>query len=261
MTEYRYPNETITLAITILLIGGVLLLSGVATVCLVPLLVILVVVLAYTGGRQHHAQLMRVAQPVTPETAPGLTAVAEHCARTLQPGPVALYVVPSRTVNAYTFGLSKPNVIVLHSALVQVMDADEMRFVIGHEMGHIALGHTWLNTLVGGMAGVPMPIGAAVVLTFAFRWWNRACEYSCDRAGLIACGSLRKATSALVQLVVGDINTDEELRRALAAIQAQDDGALGSLGELLATHPTIAKRLDMLRKYAESAEYRRLAGG
>jgi hypothetical protein len=38
MTEYRYPNETITLAITIRLIGGVLLLSGVATVCLVPLL-------------------------------------------------------------------------------------------------------------------------------------------------------------------------------------------------------------------------------
>jgi len=48
--------------------------------------------------------------------------------------------------------------------------------------------------------------------------------------------------------LAGDINTDEELRRALAAIQAQDNGDLGSLGELLATHPTIAKRLDMLRK-------------
>ena len=52
MTEYRYPNETITLAITILLIGGVLLLSGVATVCLVPLLVILVVVLGGFAGWQ-----------------------------------------------------------------------------------------------------------------------------------------------------------------------------------------------------------------
>jgi len=36
------------------------------------------------------------------------------------------------------------------------------------------------------MAGVPVGMGAAVLLSFAFRWWNRACEYSSDRAGLLA---------------------------------------------------------------------------
>ena len=261
MTDYRYPGESTTLALTILLIVGVLLITIPTTFCLVPLLVIIVITMAYYSGRQHQADVMRIGRQVTPGTAPELTAAAQDCARKLQPGPVALYVVPSRVVNAYTFGLSKPNMIVLHSSLLEIMDADEMCFVIGHEMGHVALGHTWLNTLVGGMAGAPMPIGAAVILTFVFRWWNRQCEYSCDRAGLIACGSLRKATSALVQLVAGDINTDEELRRALTAIQRRDDGVLEDLGGLLATHPRILKRLEMMRQYAESAEYRRLAGG
>jgi len=52
-----------------------------------------------------------------------------------------------REMNAYTFGLSDPRVVCSIQPF-QVMDAEELSFIIGHELGHVALGHTWLNSLI-----------------------------------------------------------------------------------------------------------------
>jgi Zn-dependent protease with chaperone function len=91
----------------------------------------------------------------------------------------------------------------------------------------------------------------------AFLWWNRACEYSADRAGLLACGRLHKAISALVKLAEG-ADTRGNMERALRHIEAEDDHALSSLSETLSTHPMMVRRIEQLRRYATSAEYRRL---
>ena len=37
--------------------------------------------------------------------------------------------------------------IVLYSSLFKIMDQDEIQFILGHEMGHVKLGHTWLRIL------------------------------------------------------------------------------------------------------------------
>jgi Zn-dependent protease with chaperone function len=148
---------------------------------------------------------------------------------------------------------------VLYSALFQVMDADEILFILGHELGHVALGHTWLNSLVGGMAGIPASFSVAVILNAAFLWWNRACEYSADRAGLLACGKPEKAISALVKLGAGSLgrgryNLEEVYRR----LDAEDDQLSGGLNEILATHPLLIHRIQELRKFVASDPYRRL---
>jgi Zn-dependent protease with chaperone function len=140
------------------------------------------------------------------------------------------------------------------------MDADEMRFIIGHELGHVTLGHTWLNTLVGGMAGLPTSFGGAVLLTLALRSWNRSCEFSADRAGLLACGSLGKATSALIKLVSAG-STPQELERALRAVEAEDDSPLNVLAQTLSTHPMIVRRIEQLRQFAASPEYQKMVVG
>jgi Zn-dependent protease with chaperone function len=93
----------------------------------------------------------------------------------------------------------------------------------------------------------------------AFLWWNRACEYSADRAGLLACGDPQTAISALIKLVAGTtVHTRADLERALRVIETEDDSLLNNLGETLATHPMIIKRIEHLRRYATSDEYRRL---
>lgn len=258
MTSYRHPNETPIFYLTFLLVVGVMVVSALPSLCMVPLLVAGFIGLTYFMSQAHHRQLLQTAYPVTNQNAPQLAALAQGCVSRLKPGPVEFYLQPERILNAYTFGFSQPNIVVLYSPLLEVMDADELRFVIGHELGHVALKHTWLNTLLGGMSGVPVGFGAAVILTLVFRWWNRACEYSADRAGLLACGSLQKSISALAQLAVGDINTQAELARALRVIEQQDENMGGSLAELLSTHPLILKRINELRQWAASDEYRRL---
>jgi Zn-dependent protease with chaperone function len=256
---YRYPNERLILAATLLLVLAVIALTATATVCLSVLFVAVFVAIAYGMNRSQHNELLRRAHRVTPQSAPGLAIVAEETIARLQPGDVQVFVAPSRSLNAYTFGILSPKVVVLNSALLEVMDADELRFVLGHELGHVRLGHTWLNSLVGGMAGIPSPLGASALLTAAFLWWNRACEYSADRAGMLACGKPHKALSALIRLEAGPMaRTRADLERALRVIDAEDDHALSHLEEALTTHPMMIKRIQQLRRYAASAEYRRL---
>lgn len=209
-------------------------------------------------NQSHHKALLSQAFQVSPQSAPGLSQIIEKCVARLRPGKIDVFVAPSNKLNAYTFGIGEVKSVVLYSPLLQVMDADELSFIVGHELGHVALGHSWLNTLLGGMAGIPLPIEAAVILNFAFRGWNRACEYSADRAGLLACGNINKAISALVKLVDANADTKEELQRALKIIEQEDDSIVNVLAETLATHPMIVRRIDQLKRYAASDEYRRL---
>jgi Zn-dependent protease with chaperone function len=256
---YRYPRERLILALTLFLVVAVIALTAAATVCLSAVFVVAAVWFAYVNNRAHHRALMTQARRITPHSAPGLALILDESVARLQPGDVQAFVAPGDTLNAYTFGLAPPKVVVLHSALLRVMDADEMRFILGHELGHIRLGHTWLSSLVRGMTGAPSPSLAMVILQMAFLWWTRACEYSADRAGLLACGDPRKAVSALVKLAVGPgVHTQADLRRALKYIDAEDDHALSSLSEALTTHPMTIRRIEQLQRYSASAKYRHL---
>jgi Zn-dependent protease with chaperone function len=258
MTQYRYPGEQAILWITLLIIMAAAVITAAPTICILPLFVLMFIGLAYMINRTHHTEIMHSAYPVTHKSSAELFDLAQDCAKRLRPSPFELYVLPNKQRNAYTFGLSNPRIVVLYSSLLETMDTDEMRFILGHELGHIALNHTWLNTLLGGMAGVPPSFGAAILFTFAFRWWNRACEYSADRAGLLACGSLEKATTALVKLVAGPLHNRAELERALAVVDAEDDSILNNLAETLSTHPLIINRIEKLREYAATSDYRSL---
>jgi Zn-dependent protease with chaperone function len=258
-TAYRYPNEQFILSATFILVFLVITLTATATFCAGGIFVFIVIGIAYMTSQSHHAQLIHEAHPVSPQEDPALTDIINKVSQQLQTGAVNVFVLPSRELNAYTFGFSDPKDIVLYAALFKIMDRDEMSFIIGHETGHIALGHTWLNSLIGGMAGIPSPSWASAILLLAFRSWNRACEYSADRAGLLACGSLKSAISALVKLTAGEAAlTSAGFQHALQMIDAEDDTFLGAMSDALSTHPLIIKRIEQLRQYAQTPEYIRL---
>ena len=259
--SYRYPSELSVLVLTLGLTLAVVAISAVVTLCASGVFIAGMLIMAYLANRAHHQALMDSAYPLTSANQPRLAALVRECVATLRPPGIEVFIAPGNALNAYAFGLSRPNTIVLFAPLFEVMDEEEMKFIISHEIGHVCLGHTWLNTLIGGMAGVPSPFGAALILAFAFRWWNRSCEYSADRAGLLACGNQSKATSALVKLVAGRQALDPRIfEAAQRQIESEDDQVWGLLGEALSTHPLLVKRIEQLRAYAASAEYRRLSG-
>lgn len=258
-TAYRVPYEHLILGLTFLLVLGVIALTATATVCASVVFLFAFVIFSYQAGFSHHQQLIRAARRVDRQHMPELDELVQQGITRIQPGPVEVYVLPSRELNAYTFGLNSPKVVVLYASLFKVMDADELLFIFGHELGHVALGHTWLNSLVGGLAGVPSPFSAAALMALAFLWWNRACEYSADRAGLLACGKPEKAVSALIKLAAGPQALDERsLEMVYRKIDAEDDTWLGNLQEALGTHPMLIRRIERLKEYAASSQYRRL---
>jgi Zn-dependent protease with chaperone function len=258
-TEYRYPYEYLILLLTIGVVLLVIAFTAAATVCGSVIFVPLVVIIGYLASRNNHKALLSQAQKVTPESIPEMAPLIEVNSARLQVEPVDVFIVPSNRLNAYTFGMDSPKAIVLYSPLFKIMDRDEIQFILGHEMGHVKLGHTVLNTLVGGMAGIPSSYGALAIMELAFRWWNRACEYSADRAGVLACAKPAKAISALVKLEAGPAAlTQVGMQAAIQHIESEDDDILENIAELVATHPMVAKRVEEIRKFANSQAYRTL---
>jgi Zn-dependent protease with chaperone function len=256
-TAYRYHNEHWILAGSFLLVFLVIVLTSTATFCLSFIFVIAAVAYAYFAVQSHHRQLLQSSYQVTHQTEPELGDVIQEAADRLQVEPVNVFIVRAKEANAYTFGLDTPKTIVLYSPLFQLMDRQELQFILGHEMGHVKLGHTVLNSIVGGMAGIPASVSAALLLNLALMSWNRACEYSADRAGILACANPNKAISALLKLEARSVNP-AALQEALARLDAQDDTLSGALSELLMTHPLVIKRIENIRRFASSDLYREL---
>ncbi len=257
--DYRYPYEYFILLATFVVVLLVIALTAAATVCSSAIFVPLVVIAGYYTGRSRHQALLSQAQQVTPQSAPEMMPLIRVNSARLQVEPVNVFIVPSNQLNAYTFGMDSPKAIVLYSSLFKIMDQDEIQFILGHEMGHVKLGHTWLNTLVGGMAGIPSSLGAAAIMELAFRWWNRACEYSADRAGVLACAKPSKAISALIKLEAGPAaRTQAGMQAAIQHIESEDDDIMHNLEEILASHPMIAKRVEQICKFSDTQEYRNL---
>jgi Zn-dependent protease with chaperone function len=259
--RYRYDNELLVLALTIIVVGGVIVATSVVTFCASGIFIVGMFVLSALMIRSHHQSLIRSAITVDDIGTPVVYQVVQECSQKLQPGEVDVFLVNKNEMNAYTFGIGSPKALVLYTPLLKVLNADELKFIVGHEMGHVALGHTWLNTIIGGLAGIPAPFGAAVLLYAVFRWWNRMCEFSADRAGLLACGDLNHAIPTMVKLVAPNIRSQKDFENALTMIDAEDDQVSNRLAEVFATHPMLIRRIDKLRSYVKTREYQQLQEG
>ena len=94
--------------------------------------------------------------------------------------------------------------------MVDLMDAEEIRFVIGHELGHVLSGHSVYRTmlyhlinLAARLALVPFAwIGLKAVI-WGLEEWYRKSELSCDRAGLLATQDVEAARRALMKTAGG----------------------------------------------------------
>jgi Zn-dependent protease with chaperone function len=184
-----------------------------------------------------------------------------------------LFIRADPTINAMTIGLDKP-MIVLNSGLVDVMDDDELRFVLGHELGHVLSGHAVYRTLLGVLLALSttvfaIPFGAFGVraVIAALLEWQRKSELSADRAGLLADQQPEVALRAHMKMASGgridELNAEAFLAQA-AEYHANDDVRDVLLRVLIVetqTHPFAVVRAGELDRWVNSGSYQAILDG
>jgi Zn-dependent protease with chaperone function/competence protein ComGC len=191
------------------------------------------------------AYLRSEAVKVGPEQLPELDAtfrsVCERLGVTQVP---ALYVLQSGgLLNAFAARFSGRDFVVIYSDFLQALgsDSSEMKFVLGHEIGHLKSRHILKQILLAPGLFAPL-IGPA---------YRRAWETSCDRYGAFAAqdneGSLRA-----MMILSGGPGYAPRLSAAAFASQHRDErGFFVSLHELTSTYPTLSRRVCDLKALQE----------
>lgn len=208
-------------------------------------------------------QLLGTMVKVSPRQFPSIYKIAEHCAQTLTVPVPQVYIANSPVINAYTFGTDEESFIVLHSALIDHFNEDELKFVIGHETGHIQNKHVVYGTALRVLTQTAGIFLAWIVqpAVLALSAWSRRAEITCDRAGLLCCGSLDAACNSFLKLATGSHKLYAEMSFDAYMEQFEEgQSGAGRIQEAFASHPYIPKRAKALQVFADSALYREAMG-
>lgn len=185
-----------------------------------------------------------------------------------------MYVGNSPFANAMTLGMEKP-FIVLNSRLLTLLDDDELRFVIAHELGHAVSGHAVYQTLLiriinatGFLSVLPPTAITLRVLGAALAEWARKAELSADRAGLLATQDTTASFRVHMKLASGSRDLSQLDQTSFFA-QGQEYLDAGDLRDVLLkfqlvvgeTHPYAVVRAIELRNWVDSGAYTAVLGG
>jgi len=226
------------------------------------------------GERSIRYLYLATATRVSPRQYPHIHQMLNECATTLDLQPVPeLYIEQDPAPTAMAIGMGKP-IIVVSTGMLDLVDAEGLRFIIGHEVGHVLSGHavyrTMLISLVNLAAAMEwLPLGAwsirAIVL--GLNEWFRKSELSCDRAGLLCSQDPNAALRAHASMA-GARNPDE-MDIAGFLDQAEEYEKSGDVRDSLLkllqmsgkSHPLAALRAAELQKWAAGPEYAEILTG
>lgn len=210
--------------------------------------------------------------------------IFRECVRDLDIYPQPkLFVEQNPVANSYALGQEHPY-IVINTGILDLLNENEIRSVLAHELGHIKCGHTiliqmamWVMNAASILGELTFGIGNLISsgLIYAFFEWRRKAELSADRAALLVTDDLNTVMSSMMKVSGGsnkyanECNLQEFLRQS-DNYQALDEDGLnqvykflmynGAQGVML-SHPFPVERLHFLREWAISEEYREIKKG
>ena len=196
----------------------------------------------------------------------------EAC-KTLDLEAPQLYVQQNPVPNAYTFAMrGKQPFMVLHTSLIEILNEEEIKAVMAHELGHLKCEHgvylTMANLVV--LAANLLPLWGTLIaqsIQNQMLEWLRCAEFSCDRAALLATQNPKVVMSVLMKLAGGSptlapqLNLDAFIDQARAYEKISET----ELGEILKStqtaqlsHPVPVLRAREVDRWASSQEYQNL---
>jgi len=183
-----------------------------------------------------------------------------------------LYISQTPLVNAGAYGMDRP-FIVLNSGALNLLDDEELRTILGHELGHVISGHSLYRTILVillefGFRNLPFLAGIALLpVQIALLEWYRKSELSSDRAGLLASQDPVASMRMFMKLAGGgtmaEMNLDAFMVQAKEYEQGGDavDTVHKVLNTLGATHPFHTLRAAELQRWVEGGDYDRVLRG
>ena len=169
--------------------------------------------------------------------------------------PVDFYITGDPSVNAFAIASQEegePNIINVNSSLIQLMTDDELRFVIGHEMGHLINKNATLVKLINFV----FPHGATIPITLQYkiRLWQQLSELVADRFGYMAMPNLNVCISAFFKMSSGlDFNKmDMKVEAFLEDNKKRLEYFRNDKGINFATHPINPIRVEALNQFSKS---------
>jgi Zn-dependent protease with chaperone function len=187
-----------------------------------------------------------------------------------------LYVTHTPFFNAGAYGIDKP-FIVIHSAAVELLDDDELRVLLSHELGHVISGHALYRTIAAILAlislgALPMLAELALLpVRLAFLEWSRKSELSADRAGLLGGQDIVAAQRVDMKMAGGgrgegfggQLNIEAFMQQAheYASTGEGLDIVYKVLSTLALTHPMHTVRAAELQRWVATGDYDRILRG
>ena len=119
--------------------------------------------------------------------------------------PVDFYVTGDSSLNAFSISSEEkgtPHIVNVNSAMFELMSSDELRFVIGHELGHIINKDSALKRLIF-FVFPPDATNPPITLQFKIRLHDQLAELVADRYGYLANGNLNACVTAFFKMASG----------------------------------------------------------
>lgn len=169
--------------------------------------------------------------------------------------PVDFYITGDSSVNAFSLASEEegtPHIINVNSALFDLMNDDELRFVIGHELGHLINRDTALAHLINFV--FPSNTKIPITLQYKIRLHDQLAELVADRYGFIAIENLSVCVTSFFKMASGlDLaKMNVSIDALIADNNRRLDFFLNDKGVSRASHPVNPIRVQALNLFATS---------
>jgi len=167
----------------------------------------------------------------------------------ISPTPEVFLYNSSGLFNAFARQAFGKKYILLTASLVDASSDEQVRFVIGHELGHHAAGHLNLYLYL-------LRLPAKLIVPFLYSAYSRQCEYTCDRIGYFVSRDLKNSCSALQMLGCGCQRLNKDMN--IDAFEKQEKmvpPVTGFLTEIISGHPRLTKRIGALKRTSLIGDY------
>lgn len=188
-----------------------------------------------------------------------------------------LYVTQTPIFNAGAYGIDDP-FIVINSSALELLDTDEQRALLAHELGHVMSGHSLYRTIAAilfliSLGALPMLAGVVLLpVKFAFLEWSRKSELSSDRAALLGAQDIAATMRLFMKMAgggntanirPGDLNLEPFLEQANEYAASNDglDVVYKILSTLALSHPMHTVRAAEVQRWIQSGAYERILSG